>query len=414
MEIMNERFGQGAGWPQKGGGPHQPRQPPPGWNGSPYGGGNAARPSKRSKSTNHPHGAPTAALAMGPSPIVWITLQPGAPLMDEGLPALAPLLQYNSDLQHLLSQSQNILYELVGDNEGEAPQVTMTHDAEGGMFPEVVQAAVEQGLESLSICVAMLPGEGLWAVGMGGKWKQREQAARMALCVAVAANTDNVDKLHSVTANNPDFMVLCDGAGIELGPDEARKGQVVLPPTPKGGRAPPPPSMPMMNAQDTNNGTQAKMTLPRDTPIWIELPVEETPEVLMSMPPQALVVSTDGKSRKALYTNADKALEKVLGEEWKSEVEYHDDAGWENFPTIGARLTEIAPAEECMTVAVCSSRDVWAVGVGMQSKNRYNAAKLALATSLAMKLEESGEDCDLAEVSNLEEFIQQARTAREG
>merc|ERR1712008_667751 len=105
------------------------------------------------------------------------------------------------------------------------------------------------------------------------------------------------------------------------------------------------------------------------------------------------------------YTNADKAIVLMIGEEENAEIEFHHDENWDNFPMIGTRLTEIAPAEECMTVAVCSSRDVWAVGVSMQSKNRLAAAKLALATSLALKLDESGEECDLSEVPSIEEFI---------
>merc|ERR550525_1068555 len=158
--------------------------------------------------------------------------------------------------------------------------------------------------------------------------------------------------------------------------------------------------------QDTNNGMEDKTKLPRDTPFWIELQPDEAPE--------ALVVSSDGKTRKALYSNADKAIELMIGEQEKSEVEFHDDANWENFPMIGTRLTLKAPHEECMTVAVCQSRDVWAVGVSMQSKNRHQAAKLALATSLALKLVDMGEELDLSEIPSIEEFIEEARRTREG
>jgi len=256
----------------------------------------------------------------------------------------------------------------------------------------------------------------VWAVGTGGKWKQREQAARMALCLAIAANTENVDNLNKVSANFPDFVVLCDGANIEMGPEEphGHMTYVKQEPPSRGRRAHSTPTLPPTITQDMNNGTHATRTLPRDTPFWIELPVDDAPEVLLALPPEALVVSTDGKTRKALYTNADKAMSLLLPEDEKAEVEFLDDANWENFPTIGARLTEIAPAEECMTVAVCSTRDVWAVGVSMQSKNRLAAAKLALAASLALKLEESGEECDLSEVPSIEEFVEEARKAREG
>merc|ERR1719362_61158 len=102
-----ERFGKGNGpspymWPQQPGplqhGPRQPREPPPMWNGSPYlnsGGGDAARPTKRSKPPNYSQGsAPrTSALVARPSPVTWIELREDAELVNEGLPKLAPLLQ---------------------------------------------------------------------------------------------------------------------------------------------------------------------------------------------------------------------------------------------------------------------------------------------------------------------------------
>lgn len=375
------------------------------------------RPSKRSKNTM-PRAIPAAAVPE--SSVTWITLEKGAPLVEQGLSDLAPALSYNTDLQELLSSAQSILYDLAGDAAG---TVTLTHDTDWDVFPEVGAALKEKGREQECLCVAVCLGHSIWGVGTGSKWKQREQAARLALCVALAAN---VDSLCTVAKQYPKFIALCENSNIATGTlDDIDDCPTVVegaPQTPprRGGT-----TKRSHNAvhQDEShmplapkisrgqNGAMQHDRLPRDVPLWIHLPVAEAPDLLASLPPHALVVSTDGKTRRGLYSNADRAVSSLLGGS-AAEAEYHDDANWDHFPTVGKVLKEIATAEECMTVAVCYSRDVWGVGVSMQGKNRFAAAKVALAASLALKAEEIGEEWDLSEFPAIAEFVDEARRAR--
>merc|ERR1712048_1369980 len=129
----------------------------------------------------------------------------------------------------------------------------------------------------------------------------------------------------------------------------------------------------------------------------------------------ALVVSTGGATKKGLYLQSDAALRALFPDgSLESSVEYLDDPNWDEFPTIGKALKAIAEGEECMTVAVCPSVDVWAVGVGMKSKSRSAAAKAALATSLILQKIEAEEELpeEFEELTQLSEFVELAKEAK--
>jgi len=407
-----------------------------------------ARLPGRAKPNARPSVAPAfAAPVVVPPPqqqgsaVKWITLPEDAPLViEQGLPELAPALMYSADLQALFSLSQSILYDLAGEA---AEQVTIAHDPDWQAYPEVGAALKDAGGGEECLCVASIAARDsrLWAVGLGNKWKQREQAARLALCVALAANTDS---LSSMAVQYPDFLAFCEQCNITTedleqaaAPDDAEAGlPSVPPPWPRSGRrrpastaaaaglpwAPRPfsapgagPHQPPSGGAPAQNGAAAYAAptgqrLPRDTPLWITIPATEMPAQLEGLSNFALAVSTDGKTKKGLYSNAERALAHLLND--LSGLQYHDDANWDHFPQVGAALKELAPAEECLTVAVCPDRDIWAVGVSMKGKDRFAASKAALAASLALQAEEMGEEVDLSEFPSLAEFVEEARTSR--
>merc|ERR1712087_831497 len=136
--------------------------------------------------------------------------------------------------------------------------------------------------------------------------------------------------------------------------------------------------------------------LPREKPLWI-LVEEEVPEDIALYMPEALAVCTDGKNRQGLFSAADRALQVLL--ENPSEVVYDDDCNVAKYTAVGKALKSIAPAEECICVAICPSRECWAVGIGMKGKARWAAAKAALATTLAIKAEDEGAAPDLNEAN---------------
>jgi len=153
--------------------------------------------------------------------------------------------------------------------------------------------------------------------------------------------------------------------------------------------------------------------LPRDVPAWLTLQPDGVPDIIEALATDALVVATDLTSRKGLYNSTDSVLAALAGEH-AGEVQFHDDAEWKNYPGVGEALKQLSKGEECMTVAVCMPKAVWAVGVGMKGKCRYGAAKLALATAMALQQHDLGEEeVDLSEFTHFSEFVDEARESRQ-
>merc|ERR1712039_880090 len=149
--------------------------------------------------------------------------------------------------------------------------------------------------------------------------KKREQAARLSLAVALAANLEDFSKLRG----RPEFTRYCEtsgiatdtdiGAGMDVDPEPARpaKKQKAA-----SGEAKPKPA-----AQDL-----AK--LPRETPMWIVVE-DELPDALSPYTPEALAVCTDANKRPGLYNAAEKALAALVDD--PEGIEYIDDFNWETF-----------------------------------------------------------------------------------
>lgn len=158
-----------------------------------------------------------------------------------------------------------------------------------------------------------------------------------------------------------------------------------------------------------DSAPQKPWQLPRDTPLWIRLPDEgvDMPEELEGLPTEALALSTAGGARD-LYAKADEALMRLTGQAM-SDVEVYDDHDGQRFPMVGAALKEKAEVEECFCVIVCQSLGAWAVGIGGKGLNRQRAAKVALATTLAIRAqEEEGSEPELHDT--LRSFVEDART----
>jgi len=69
------------------------------------------------------------------------------------------------------------------------------------------------GYGEVSLCVAVCRSKSIWAVGLASNQKKRVQAARLSLCIALAANADS---LHEVRQRNPDFLEFCSNAGVSI------------------------------------------------------------------------------------------------------------------------------------------------------------------------------------------------------
>lgn len=151
--------------------------------------------------------------------------------------------------------------------------------------------------------------------------------------------------------------------------------------------------------------------LKRDAPHWIYL--EQMPGELQDFGSETLVLATDRPRKGDMYSQAEKALNIMIGD-LASEVQYHDDPNWKKFPEVGAELKLLAEKKECFTVAISPTRCLWGVGVSMKGPVRQQAAMLALAVQVALQTKEMGEDIpDLSATKAVADFLEGAQAARD-
>lgn len=152
--------------------------------------------------------------------------------------------------------------------------------------------------------------------------------------------------------------------------------------------------------------------------LWIELdPLEDAPAQMDGLPLEGLALwlqPTAANSRRttSLSNQADQILSSILADEVK-ELQLVDDADWKNLPAVGAALKRRTQTEECMTVAISPTRSLWAVGVGMKGRQRWLAAKLAMAASVALQQAEIlDEHHDFSAFPMMEAFVKEAGEAK--
>lgn len=376
-------------------------------------------------SAAHSVGVPRPARARQPAPlpnfddaVQWFELDETAPLVVEGFPAMAPALRHELRLQNLLSSASYILFELLGES---ANGVTLTHDWEWTEYPEIGEVLKSAGFEELPLCVATVDGPGQrkkWGVGLATNNKHRMQTARLALCVAVAADAE---VLQSTFASHPGFRQLLEASGVDTGEipeDELEQLGATVPELDNDSQPRKKlrqslreevPAVPEFVLAPTKPGRAG--TLPRLTPLWIELEPEAAKGKLRDMQADAPVIATDGTKQSPL-SNPDAILSAIMGDEAK-DIEYHDDFDWKKFPAVGSALKRLAPVEECMCVAVCATRALWAVGVGNKGKDRWAASKVAIAVAVAVQQAEVlQEPANLKDYPAMEKLVEVASASR--
>jgi len=413
--------------------------------------------------------APQAQTA-GLEPVIkWLELSFEDPLVAErGLPHVAPALAYSPENGTLLTQANWILEDLIGGSLDD--NLELHHDENWTEFVGTGIALQLVGAPEYSFCVAVCPSKELWGVGIAKKWKQREAAAKLALCVALTWNIG--DDFDMVASKHVDFASFCEAEGyvrpggasrtkrrrrlyggphIDWGqteplsenliaaleraaqakPNQAVDGQEESVPTPmdtfgaslgsssgrmqsKWAKSEPAEEALNSSAPVKHEAGEGDMPaeVPKDVALWMQVPLSsELPPALEHLPREAPVLSTDCTRRKALYSKIDEAL-KAMNIDTDTEIEYHDDPEWHTFPSIGEELKKLGQAEECMGLAVCLSRAVWAVGVGSKWRSRNMAAKAALVAAIVLQGEEMAEEFDLSEFGGVTAYVDEVRAAK--
>lgn len=337
-------------------------------------------------------------------PLLHIDVAPEAALITQGYPTNAPMVSFSKALHETgLSSTAAIMLQELGVD---STEIELKHDSDWQDYPEVGDAIKAAGGEENAFCIATCPGRNLYGVGLGGKQKFRENVAKLALCVAVAGQADD-----AFAAKFPGFMEFQSSGALpapvvaEWEPASKKRRQ-------------------NQNAESAEEaapvdfGATEEGEFPRDVPLWVTLPIgEPRPDKLISIAgDEALTITTQGKRRKGLYNQAEACINALMPD-GAADIEYHDDANWEDFPAVGIALKAIADKEECMTIATSASRDIWAVGVGMRGNSRFTAAKAAMAVALALQAMDNGDGSipeEIAEMTAMCEFIEEAKESRIG
>merc|ERR1712232_1412404 len=137
---------------------------------------------------------------------------------EKGLPELAPAVMYEESIKDILSQATNILWEVAGVD-SLTDFMVLEHDHDLSLYPDIaetVKASGAMGSEECPMCIAICESQAKWAIGMAGNWKKREQAARLSLAVALAANLEDFAK---ISRQWPEFTRYCETSGIATDTD---------------------------------------------------------------------------------------------------------------------------------------------------------------------------------------------------
>jgi hypothetical protein len=285
-------------------------------------------------------------------------------LTAEGLPAEAPVLEYEKGVG-VFQSTTYIIYDLLGDDKGD--KLELIHDPEWTQFPEVGMAMKEAGLEEN--CIAVAKADGRWAIGMGGNWKGRENAAKLALCVALACDSP---KLDSILRSHPEFAQMLEKAGLA--------------------EAPPPSAAPARGKKskakaqdDEEEGDAPKNPTPV---VHIVTLTEESTLTAEGFPGEAPALCYDKASY--AFSEAHNCLSELVGD-IQSEVVFTHDADGDKFPEINEAIRESLGQTWCFCIAQCASAGKWGLGLAGGWKAREVAAKLALAVAICA---EGGENLD--------------------
>ncbi|CAE7203864.1 Caltractin [Symbiodinium natans] len=456
-------------------GPRPPKQAPPGRGPQPPKGPPPSSLVRPAEPAWPPRTSPAAPRQQSAAPtaksVSWIEgLDSSSVLVQQGFPSSGPVVLHDPEIQEVMSDSSNILYELAEDA---YEQLSLHHDTDWTQFPEVGEAVKSLGVEELALCVALCPGRAKWGVGIAGNQKKRTQAARLSLCLAVASESP---ELEAVCQSRPCWGEFYRTHEAELGVEAdsgtyhyarnrkgpAQKGSVRRPKEPQEEyyasaydteepdelaeeegepgeveeeevpvEEPGPWDEGGSEAQDEGGseaqdegGSEAQepetweppAKRPRTAPSKSVAPhwlyIQDMPPSLQGLPQETLALLAGNWRRKTLLDAADDALAAALGEE-ADEVYLEDDPDATKFGSVFEAVKEKSGLEEQITVAISPTQELWAVGVGSQGKPRAAAAKVALATEVALYQADCGEAVDLSQLSTFAAFVEEARSAKE-
>lgn len=259
-------------------------------------------------------------------------------IVQQGLLASGPAVEWAKD-QPIFNSVVHLLNKLLVQD---AAQVE--HDADWEKYPDIGRAWQNAAGEEQCFAVAFCPSLGLWGVGVAQGWKGREQAAKLALAMAVH---DVRPLAKDAQWEFPDFMSLCR--------QTIKRGWA-------GG---------MVYASSGDCPTIKEITVPQNSNI-----------VLGGCTAEGIALLHEGKTAKEWFCNAHNILGELV-ENVAEEVEFQDDPDIKQLPEVLQAWKEKGGDDQCLCVAKHAGLGLWGCGLAAGWKFREGSAKLALAIAIA-------------------------------
>merc|ERR1719210_1432047 len=116
-----------------------------------------------------------------PPPILSIAVDPTSQLPSQGFATDSVAVAFDKNAS-VFGSAAHILGEI-------GAQVEIDDDPDWIKYPEIAAAAKQATGEEHAFAVAKVPGTGALSVGLGAGWKGRERAAKVAISLALIANS---------------------------------------------------------------------------------------------------------------------------------------------------------------------------------------------------------------------------------
>jgi len=139
--------------------------------------------------------------------VTWLSFGATSAFVQAGFDHTGPAILHNKR-DDILNKGHLILEQVVRDKRS----IELQHDENWKMFPGLGEQFKSLTSEENVFAVATCTEHGKWAAGFHYGWQGREQAAKLALAVAIIAGNNDLEE--KISRLFPDFGIILDEAAI--------------------------------------------------------------------------------------------------------------------------------------------------------------------------------------------------------
>lgn len=138
--------------------------------------------------------------------VTWLSLGPQSQFVQAGFANEGTALLHNNKFQ-VFTKGWEILQQVV-QNPG---SIQIEHDDNWNKFPGIGEAFKKETGQEQYYCIATSSEHSKWGAGFAYGYQGREDAARLALAVAIILGSEHENRVGGMF---PDFAIMCDEAAI--------------------------------------------------------------------------------------------------------------------------------------------------------------------------------------------------------